>query len=127
MSLTELLPAIKMLPRTDKLRLMQFLWLLWFVFLVGCAAELTAQRTQNLRVRMTTTEVKAVLGEPNSVQLVNGDLIWKYLLVESAFNIAPYFLIFSNPEQKLETWFIARTDKESQDMLAAFRARRGSN
>src|SRR5262245_24550051 len=100
--------------------------LVGILLLAGCAGELTAQRTQNLRVGMAPTEVKTVLGEPNSTQMMDGTLLWKYLLVESAFNIAPYYLIFSAPDQRLETWFIDRSGKD-QEILANWRARKAAN
>ena len=82
---------------------MKNILLLLIVILVsGCAIN-TINKTQHLELGMTTSEVKGVMGEPDSTELSNGFLVWKYSLQKAWVGYIPYYLAFDR-NKRLIAW-----------------------
>ena len=82
---------------------MKYILTLAIVFLVsGCAIN-TINKTKHLVPGMTTLEVKGVMGEPDSTELSNGFLVWKYSLQKAWTGYIPYYLAFDQ-NKSLIAW-----------------------
>lgn len=79
---------------------------LTLAMLGGCAGSGglgSVSKLSQLQRGMTTGEVKSVLGEPASVQLIDGLPIWRYSLHEYFVGWVPYYFVF-NYDNQLVAW-----------------------
>ena len=71
--------------------------------LMGCATLGTVNKTDNLSQGMSMEQVRSVLGAPDSSELSNNRVVWKYSLHKYFVGWIPYYLTF-NEDNKLVAW-----------------------
>ena len=100
------------------LRLQSICGLLMLVFLAGCAGTGgglgSIEKTRQLSPGMKPGEVRAILGEPASTQLVSEKWVWKYSLHQMFKGFVPYYLVFGRESQQLEHWFADEREYQMQ-------------
>jgi len=102
-----------------KTALMRFiLCFTMLALLAGCAGTGggfgAIEKTGQLRAGMKPDEVRAILGEPASTQLISEKLVWKYSLHQVWKGFVPYYLVFGRKSQALERWFADEQEYQAQ-------------
>jgi hypothetical protein len=82
----------------------------------------SVSRTNQLAPDMSPNEVKALLGEPTQTQFSANKWVWEYSLHQYWKGWIPYYLVFDNTTQKLETWYADEREylRNQQLWLQAF-------
>ncbi len=66
---------------------------------------LPISKTNELSPGMTSSQVKAILGEPSQTQFIGDKWVWKYLLQQDSKALVPYYLILGKESQSLQEWY----------------------
>jgi hypothetical protein len=74
------------------------------LFFFGCASNRVTD-VNKLQPGLSITEVKQIMGEPSVTQMKNGQLIYKYSVWQAFVGNKPYYLIFSQSDNKLASWY----------------------
>ncbi len=78
---------------------------LTLICIAGCAGTTTIKKTNQLVPGMSTVEVKQILGDPLLIQFVSDRWVWQYSIHQPWKGYIPYYLVFSNEEQQLLSWY----------------------
>ena len=100
--------------------LLTFLGLSWFCLsgCVGTGGGLgSISKTNQLSPGMTSSQIKAVLGEPSQTQFIGDKWIWKYSLHQYSKGLVPYYLVLGKESKLLQEWYADEAEYQRQQQL----------
>jgi len=84
-------------------------------FLNGCVTSMAL--TNQLEPGMSTSQVKGILGNPNSTEFKGNKWVWKYSLHKPWKGLIPHYLVFGKTSKLLEAWFADQNEYFRQQSL----------
>lgn len=65
----------------------------------------SVQRVNQLSVGMDSSQVVAILGDPSSAQVKDGQMVLKYTLHQNWKGFVPYYFVFDGDTRRLVSWY----------------------